>query len=948
MMNSILNRISLLLFLSFLLNGIIPVQGQRFVVKTKAGGSGPLDGNAANALFLSPWQIKVKDTLAFITDKDYGALRQISVRKKIVKTLLTDQKSISGLAISNTGDSIFFCTNDTILKLYRRSTQQVRILDTLPRDIEMDALECTRKGELLIGSAFGQRILLRQINGTYKTLAGKLGVAGFTDGLDTLARFNRIASIVLSRTEDTVFITDRFNFRIRRLIRSTRQVSTLGITALFGPRQLELSRRKDTLLIANSSGHTIYRYALKTNSGGHWCGLNTSQGYVDGLPLASRFAFPMGIARCDSGYLVCDNVNRRIRLIRPSGLVKTFAGGGILGDGNGTFSRFGLPYDLVKHPTKDSVYITDQNNHAIRILNLRNMNVTTAAGNGTAGNVFAIGQNARLNRPSNMAINSNGDSLYFVEAFANKIKLLLTKTNEVKWVAGSDTAGYIDKPLGRFARFNRPSDLALKDGFLYVADAVNHKIRRINLKTTAVTTFAGSTSGFFDSTLLGSKFNRPNTLEWVGNKLFVGEDAGLRIRLVEADSNRVRNWAGNGNIGTVDGIGTQARFKGIFKLTYDPVGKRLLVGGYLNEGVCRSVGISSPWVKTFLSNTGFQDGEIANARFQGPLGFWEDSAGQRYLMVDANNQRIREIRWYPNSAPVCSVDTTLLEMLEDQTLGPINGVAGNVNVGTAPGDTLQTFQFLVSGTPGPSLSSAALTNEGTLSVTPAPDSVGIIRLRLVLKDNGGSGFGGTDSSQYFKNIRVVQVNDAPQISINPLISVPNHLPAKSQLILSAKPGPGNESEQSMAFAVWVENPSLFSSLPGLTQDTISFIPAPGALGSTSAWLKAVDNGGLQNGGVDSLLLPFTIQLYDPVGVKTQMTRKFSVFPNPAESSFTFYGHSSFSSSLGLFNLHGKKIWSWENVQEGQKLFLPAHVSGLNLLRFDEPGSPSTLISIRVK
>jgi hypothetical protein len=66
-------------------------------------------------------------------------------------------------------------------------------------------------------------------------------------------------------------------------------------------------------------------------------------------------------------------------------------------------------------------------------MDLSTRKVTTLAGNGIAGNVAGIGSAARLNRPSNMAINSNGDSLFFVEQLANKIKLILTKTGEVKW-----------------------------------------------------------------------------------------------------------------------------------------------------------------------------------------------------------------------------------------------------------------------------------------------------------------------------------------------------------------------------------------------------------------------------------------------------------------------------------------------------------------------------------
>jgi sugar lactone lactonase YvrE len=254
------------------------------------------------------------------------------------------------------------------------------------------------------------------------------------EGLDTVARFNKISGLLLSRTEDTLYISDRFNSRIRRLIRSAKMVSSLPNVPVFGPRQLAFNKRRDTMYIANASGHTIVRYAVRSNQGLTWCGQNATFGYLDGNLGASRFYYPLGICQSDSGLIVCDNSNRRFRQISTSGRVKTFAGVGVIGDGTGINSRFSTPYDIVKHPMKDTLYVSDQNNHAIRFINLRNGVVKTIAGNGFAGNTFGIGQNAVLNRPFNMAISRTGDSLYFTEPFSNKIKLLLTTILLIKFM----------------------------------------------------------------------------------------------------------------------------------------------------------------------------------------------------------------------------------------------------------------------------------------------------------------------------------------------------------------------------------------------------------------------------------------------------------------------------------------------------------------------------------
>jgi len=928
---------------------------QRQIVKTIAGSTSPLDGPALKALFLSPWQIKTKDTLAYISDRDYQALRVLNIKRKTVKTLLINQVNISGLAISRTGDSIFFATsiNTTnpanILNLYKKSSQQHIVLDTLP-DGDIDALECKRNGFLLIGSANGSRILQRDNLGNYKIIAGKLNVTGFIEGLDTLARFNRISSLVLSQTEDTLYISDRFNSKIRRYIFTTRQVSSLPITLVFGPRQLALSKNKDSLFIANSSGHTIYRHSIKTNTGGHWCGLSGNSGYIDGPAANSRFNFPMGIARCDSGWIICDNTNRRIRMISNGGNVKTFAGVGFLGDGQGLNSRFNSPYDLVKHPKKDTIFITDQNNNAIRMMDLRTNTITTVVGNGTSGNVFGTGSVVRLNRPTNMTISPSGDSLYFVEPFSNKIKLLLTKTAEVKWVAGSDTSGYVDKPIGKFSRFNRPQDLSLKDGFLYVSDANNHKIRKINIQTTAVTTFAGSTSGFKDSTLLGSKFNRPSTLEWVGNRLFVGEDAGLRIRVILPDSNKVKNWAGNGNIGTVDGFGSNSRFKGISKINYDLVNKRLLVAGYLNEGICRFVNTESPVVGTFVNAVGFQDGEFPVAKFTGPLSFIVDSTNKRYIMTDVNNQRIREIRWFLNTAPSCNLDTNLIEVFEDQLISGNQVVSGPISVGNTRGDTLQTYVFNVSGIPNNKVNTSTMSNSGGLTFSPSQDSIGIVRLKIILKDNGGTGSGGIDTSIYYKKIRIIGVNDAPRIQISGNDTALNTEPRiHPDFILGQNPGPFDESSQTLSsYSIAVNAPQWFSTLPYIENNALKFTPISGSIGEVAAYLKCKDNGGILNGGVDSVVVPFIIQLVNTISVAPELKQNVHLYPNPISSKFRIENLSGDCSKLFFYDLFGKKIEEID-VQSGASSFETTILKeGLYILKSNGKVPFSGIVSILKK
>jgi DNA-binding beta-propeller fold protein YncE len=645
----------------------------------------------------------------------------------------------------------------------------------------------------------------------------------------------------------------------------------------------------------------------------------------------------MGIARSDSGWVVCDNSNKRIRLISFAGRVKTIAGIGLLGDGIGENSRFLEPYDVVKHPKKDTIYITDRGNNAIRQIDLKTQTLKTIVGNGNSGNVNGIGDNVVLSRPFNMAISETGDSLYFTEPFSNRIKLLLTKTREVKLLAGTDASGYLDSTIGRFARFNQPQDIALKGNILYVADARNQRIRAVDVLTSRVTTFAGSgstiTGGFKDSTLLFSRFNRPFSLEWVGNKLFIGEDAGLRIRVLYPDSGKVKVWAGSGNIGLTDGLGTAARFFSIQKLSYDPAQNNLFVSGASNLGQLRTVGVTSPTVKTFLNSNGFQNGLLNQAKFLGPTGIFTDVPKKRYLVMDLGNNRIRSINWFPNNAPKAKIDT-LLNLIEDQGVVTRPGFGQNLNAGLGVGDTLQKFNFFIGS--AVSILNSSLDTLGKLTIETAPDSNGVYTIRILQKDNGGTALGGVDTSVHFVKLRITPVNDPPRFD-----SLRNDTARYDQprerigFLTNFLPGPWDERNQTLTYSITNDQPGLFTTQPFIENGALKFTPN-GSMGLVNLKLKAKDNGGTELNGVDSTIKTFTILLVDPTSVEDLKQSKWLAYPNPVRTELRFLNLPQNLSQISWFNVQGQKVAvseiEWNGNQPGIKV--PPKLKGIYQLRTD--------------
>jgi hypothetical protein len=70
---------------------------------------------------------------------------------------------------------------------------------------------------------------------------------------------------------------------------------------------------------------------------------------------------------------------------------------------------------------------------------------------------------------------------------------------------------------------------------------------------------------------------------------------------------------------------------------------------------------------------------------------------------------------------------------------------------------------------------------------------------------------------------------------------------------SLSPGPIDEAAQSLTFTITGNtNPALFSAAPGLASDgTLTFTPAPLAVGVATLTVELMDDGGTANGGVDT-------------------------------------------------------------------------------------------------
>ena len=288
-------------------------------------------------------------------------------------------------------------------------------------------------------------------------------------------------------------------------------------------------------------------------------------GTADGTGTNAKFNSPTGLAISGAILYVADLSNHAIRVVNTgTAAVTTLAGvKGTSGtdDGTGTIAKFDFPRFLAISDT--SLYVSDDQNHAIRVVNTGTGAVTTLAGvKGTSGTDDGTGTNAKFSSPSGLAI--SGAILYVADHRNHAIRVVNTGTGAVTTLAGVKGTSGTDDGTGTYAKFNKPRGLAISDTSLYVSDYSNQAIRVVNTGTAAVTTLAGGIGGTYgtdDGTGTNARFYSPSGLAISGTSLYVADLSNHAIRVVNTGTGAVTTIAGvKGTSGTDDGTGTNARF----------------------------------------------------------------------------------------------------------------------------------------------------------------------------------------------------------------------------------------------------------------------------------------------------------------------------------------------------------------------------------------------------
>ena len=367
------------------------------------------------------------------------------------------------------------------------------------------------------------------------------------------------------------------------------------------------------------------------------------------LAPAAKLNFPTGVAVDRSGNVYCaDGQNNRIRKISLSGIISTIAGTGSAGysgdNGDATAARLTNPNSLLIDSTGNVIF-TDDGNHCIRKIS-RSGIISTVAGTGVQG-YSGDGGNATaamIDAPTGIAMDAN-ENIYFADQSGSIRKI--TSSGIISTFAGDNASNFSgDGGPATAATFRQPTGLAFDGhGNLYIADLDNFRVRKIS-PAGIITTIAGiGTRGYGGD-------GAPATNALLNSPTGIAIDADNNIYVADAGNNNIRKINSSGIITTFAGTGVMgfsgdggpasaARLSAVYGITItkngymyiaDQQNNRIRLVTSLPSGIENST-INTPVLSIYPNP--------CHGSFTATL-FSENSEGAQAFIMDASGRIVEE------------------------------------------------------------------------------------------------------------------------------------------------------------------------------------------------------------------------------------------------------------------------------------------------------------------
>jgi poly(3-hydroxybutyrate) depolymerase/sugar lactone lactonase YvrE len=260
-----------------------------------------------------------------------------------------------------------------------------------------------------------------------------------------------------------------------------------------------------------------------------------------GSAAAAQLFFPEGVALDRDGSLfIADTGNHRIRRMSLNGVIATVVGS--------AKSGFLMPPDREEIPAvraqlayPESIALDREGN--LFIADTYNRLVRKVSANGA---IRTVAGESELSFPTGLAVDSTGN--LFVADTQNHRVRMVSADGTITTVVGTGNAGFAgDGSPAILAQLSAPRGLALdSQGNLFIADAANHRVRKVAPDGKIVTVAGTGSAGFSgdEGAAMGARLNQP---------LGVAVDSQGNFFIVDSLNHRVRRVAPDGTITTVFG-----------------------------------------------------------------------------------------------------------------------------------------------------------------------------------------------------------------------------------------------------------------------------------------------------------------------------------------------------------------------------------------------------------
>lgn len=337
----------------------------------------------------------------------------------------------------------------------------------------------------------------------------------------------------------------------------------------------------------------------------------------------------------------------------PAATVTTFAGTGTKGfsgdGGPATKAELNNVFGVARGPD-GFLYLCDMDNARIRRVG-PDGKIETYAGSDKKGykGDGAPATQASLNMPYEMAWDRAGN-LFIVDMANARVRRVDAKTRVITTIAGTGKHGFGgDGGPATQAQFNAPHSLAFDPaGDLYVCDIMNHRIRKIDMKTGIISTWSGTgemKTAPDGSPITGSPLNGPRAMAFgTDGKCYVALREGNALLLLDPKANKLKRVAGTGKKGFTGngGPALEATLSGPKAVSLDAEGNVYMADTESHS--IRYLDVKKGTIEVLVGNGMKGDGpdgqDPLNCQLARPHGVFVDTDGTVFI-GDSETHRVR-------------------------------------------------------------------------------------------------------------------------------------------------------------------------------------------------------------------------------------------------------------------------------------------------------------------